>query len=219
MVAGGFPALEWGRLQKSCGARGVFRRRPILTNSKTFQNPLLPSGPDPWVAQKDGFYYYLHTTNTDLTIWKTPTMAGLRNATSRVVWTPSPQSAAAGNLWAPELYFLDGKWYIYYSAGPAGTNLGLQRTWVLENAAPTPPRAPGSTKAAFLIRPPISGPSTARCWSRTATATSSGRATTASTPCSASTLLADEQPLDPDRAARGAVAARSTPGKTWARPT
>ena len=106
---------------------------PITVISTTFQNPLLPSGPDPFVAQKDGYYYYLHTLNNRLAIWRTTTMSGLGSAPSTVVWTPPANGAASGNLWAPELYFLDGKWYIYYTAGPNGSNLGLQRTWVLEN--------------------------------------------------------------------------------------
>ena len=106
---------------------------PPVVVSTTFQNPLLPSGPDPFVAQKDGFYYYLHTLNTRLAIWKTARMSDLGNAPGTVVWTPPTNGAASGNLWAPELFFLDGKWYLYYTAGPTGTNLGLQRTWVLEN--------------------------------------------------------------------------------------
>ena len=104
----------------------------------TFTNPLLSSGPDPWVYQKDGVYYYMHTTNTNLRIWKTSRMSDLSQTSSVVAWTPPPGGPASGNLWAPELYWLDGKWYIYYSAGPAGTNLGLQRTWVLENTAADP---------------------------------------------------------------------------------
>ena len=111
---------------------------PTVVASTTFQNPLLPSGPDPFVAQKDGYYYYLHTLNDRLAIWRTPTMSGLGSAPSTVVWTPSANGAASGNLWAPELYFLDGKWYLYYTAGPNGSNLGLQRTWVLENANADP---------------------------------------------------------------------------------
>ncbi len=111
---------------------------PPVVVSATFQNPLLPGGPDPFVAQKDGFYYYMHTLNTQLRIWKTRNMSGLAQAPSTVVWTPPANGAASGNLWAPELFFLDGKWYIYYTAGPIGTNLGLQRTWVLENASPDP---------------------------------------------------------------------------------
>ncbi|MFD2720472.1 family 43 glycosylhydrolase [Hymenobacter monticola] len=111
---------------------------PTVNSGPTFVNPLLPSGPDPWVYQKDGFYYYMHTLNDRLAIWKTPKMSDLGTTPSQVVWTPPANSPAAGNLWAPELYFLDGKWYIYYTAGPAGTNLGLQRTWVLENSSADP---------------------------------------------------------------------------------
>ncbi|GGG49121.1 glycoside hydrolase family 43 protein [Hymenobacter glacieicola] len=113
---------------------------PVVTPGlgTSFSNPLLPSGPDPWVYYKDGMYYYLHTTNTNLRIWKTANMSELGSTSSVVAWTPPPAGPASGNLWAPELYFLDGKWYIYYSAGPAGTDLGRQRTWVLENSAADP---------------------------------------------------------------------------------
>ena len=111
---------------------------PQVNSGPTFTNPLLPSGPDPWVYHKDGFYYYMHTLNDRLAIWKTPKMSDLGTTPSQVVWTPPSGSPAAGNLWAPELFFFDGKWYIYYTAGPAGTNLGLQRTWVLENPAADP---------------------------------------------------------------------------------
>ncbi|HEX8329790.1 MAG TPA: glycoside hydrolase family 43 protein [Hymenobacter sp.] len=111
---------------------------PSTNTATTFQNPLLSSGPDPWVYQKDGFYYYLHTLNNRLAIWKTAKMSDLSTAASRVVWTPPATGPASGNLWAPELHFFDGKWYIYYSAGPEGPGLGLQRTWVLENSASDP---------------------------------------------------------------------------------
>jgi hypothetical protein len=33
----------------------------------TFTNPLLPSGPDPWVTSKDG-YYYTNSTQNNLTL-------------------------------------------------------------------------------------------------------------------------------------------------------
>jgi GH43 family beta-xylosidase len=104
----------------------------------TFTNPLLPSGADPFVAQKDGFYYYVQTTYTDLRIWKTARMSNLAFVNPTIVWRPPATGPASGNLWAPELFFLDGKWYLYYSAGPPGTDLGRQRTWVLENSSPDP---------------------------------------------------------------------------------
>ncbi len=46
---------------------------PLLAQdtSGTFHNPLLPSGPDPWVMTANGFYYYMNTTGHDLTIRRT----------------------------------------------------------------------------------------------------------------------------------------------------
>lgn len=35
---------------------------------ETFTNPLLPSGADPWCVYKDGFYYYTHTTQDNITL-------------------------------------------------------------------------------------------------------------------------------------------------------
>jgi hypothetical protein len=37
----------------------------------TFTNPLLHTGPDPWVVQWKGFYYYSNSTGKNLTLRKT----------------------------------------------------------------------------------------------------------------------------------------------------
>ncbi|MBG8553662.1 glycoside hydrolase family 43 protein [Hymenobacter guriensis] len=106
------------------------------TNSTTFKNPLLPAGPDPWVYRKDNTYYYMSTTGGDITIRKTAKMSELASGVSTVVWTPQQAGINQRDLWAPELYSFDGKWYIYYSADPfccAG-----HRVHVLENASADP---------------------------------------------------------------------------------
>src|SRR6516162_5782234 len=54
----------------------------------TLVNPLLPSGADPWVTSRNGFYYYMNTTGSNLTIWKTRSMADLAAAEKKVVWRP-----------------------------------------------------------------------------------------------------------------------------------
>jgi GH43 family beta-xylosidase len=99
-------------------------------------NPLLPGGPDPWVIYKDGYYYYMNTMSTNLTIWKTPTLANLRGAERKVVWIPPASGPYSHELWAPELHFLQGKWYIYFAADD-GTN-DTHRIWVVENASADP---------------------------------------------------------------------------------
>jgi GH43 family beta-xylosidase len=47
-----------------------------------------------------------------------------------------PGEAACGEIWAPELRFIRGKWYIYFAAD-AGTNM-THRIYVVENGSPAP---------------------------------------------------------------------------------
>jgi GH43 family beta-xylosidase len=102
----------------------------------TFHNPLLPTGPDPWVITRNGFYYYMNTTGKNLTIWKTRDITDLAHAQKKVVWTPPATGPYSHDLWAPELHLLDGKWYIYFAAD-AGQNES-HRTYVVENASADP---------------------------------------------------------------------------------
>jgi beta-xylosidase len=88
----------------------------LAQSSGTFTNPLLPSGPDPWVTYKDGYYYYTNSTQNNLTLWKTRSVVDLKNAIKKVVWTPPATGPYSHDIWAPEIHFLDGKWYIYFAA-------------------------------------------------------------------------------------------------------
>jgi GH43 family beta-xylosidase len=106
------------------------------TAPTTFTNPLLPTGPDPWVEYKDGWYYYMNTTAKNLTVWKTRNVANLKSAQKKVVWTPPATGPYSHDIWAPEIHFVRGKWYIYFAAD-AGTNQ-THRIWVIENASPDP---------------------------------------------------------------------------------
>lgn len=105
-------------------------------STPTFRNPLLASGADPWVILHDGVYYYMNTTGTNLTIWKTRDMTDLEHAEKRVVWTPPTDGPYAKEIWAPELHRLDGRWYIYFAADD-GANRN-HRIWVIENDAADP---------------------------------------------------------------------------------
>lgn len=107
-----------------------------LPAQKTFTNPLLPSGADPWCTYKDGYYYYTHTTGINVTIWKTKNIAQLATAEKKTVFTPPAKGPYSKEIWAPEIHFLQGKWYIYVSAD-SGKNI-QHRIWVLENSAADP---------------------------------------------------------------------------------
>jgi GH43 family beta-xylosidase len=108
----------------------------VLHAQQTFTNPLLPAGADPWCIYKDGYYYYTNTTARNITIWKTDNIAKLASAQKKVIFTPPPHKSYSRALWAPEIHFLKGKWYIYFAAD-SGDNKG-HRMWVLENASADP---------------------------------------------------------------------------------
>ncbi|HEX6431106.1 MAG TPA: family 43 glycosylhydrolase [Niastella sp.] len=115
------------------GTQDLFEFRNL-----NFQNPLINgSRPDPYVAQKDGFYYFLSTKGNRITITKTPSMSLLAAMPEKTVWTPPANTDHSKAIWAPELYFLSGKWYIYFAADDTSA-IENNRMFVLENANADP---------------------------------------------------------------------------------
>jgi GH43 family beta-xylosidase len=106
--------------------------------ANTFTNPLLQSGPDPWVIRKDNFYYYTHTLGNRIAVWKTAKMSNLTNTLPQTIWSAPASGPNSKNVWAPEIHYLNGKWYAYYTAGSDAADLGTQRIFVLENANADP---------------------------------------------------------------------------------
>ena len=86
----------------------------------TFTNPVVTSqaAPDPWVVFRDGWYYLTATFAPEggLWVWKSRTLTGLDSARKVQVWTAPATGPQSRQIWAPELHFLRGRWYLYYTA-------------------------------------------------------------------------------------------------------
>ncbi len=102
----------------------------------TFTNPLLQTGPDPWVVWWRGFYYYSNSSGTNLTLRKTADITDLGHAEKKAVWTPEPGQPWSNEVWAPELHRWGNKWYFYFAAD-AGDNAS-HRIYVVENGNDDP---------------------------------------------------------------------------------
>ena len=118
---------------------------------KSFTNPLLPSGADPFSFYKGGFYYYTHSTGSNITIWKTKNIAALKTADKKVIYTPPHGTAYSKELWAPEIHFINNKWYVYFAADD-GENKH-HRIYVLENKSNDP------MKGEWILKGKIADPS------------------------------------------------------------
>jgi GH43 family beta-xylosidase len=119
--------------------------------SKTFTNPLMNAAPDPFVYQKDTTYYYLHTLGNRIQIWKTGKMSRLKEVVPVTVFTAPASGENSRDIWAPELSFLNGKWYIYYTA--SDSNDRNHRLWVLENENPDPTLGTWTDKGKLKTNP------------------------------------------------------------------
>lgn len=106
-----------------------------------FTNPLFANGADPWLEYWNGNYYLTTTTWTSqLVMRKSPTLAGLSEASPINVWSDT-DPARNWNFWAFEFHRLNGpngwRWYLMYTAGEHGT-LDNQHLSVLESEGDDP---------------------------------------------------------------------------------
>ena len=98
-------------------------------DGNAFTNPIVNYGADPYVTYQDGYYYYVRV-NQDRAIYVSRAQELNRIAATQpvAVYTPSGTEPAT-QLWAPEIHFINGKWYIYYTAGDGAGH----RMYVLES--------------------------------------------------------------------------------------
>jgi len=86
-------------------------------------NPLVRQRADAQVFRhEDGFYYMTGSVPEydRLVLRRSGTLAGLTTATERVLWRHQKSGPMSGFIWAPELHRIDGRWIMYFAAGPSG---------------------------------------------------------------------------------------------------
>ena len=84
-----------------------------------------------------GTYYFCESRNhTTIHVRKSKSIADIGKDDGVIVWTPPAKGPNCKGVWAPELHFLNGRWYIYYAADD-GQNEN-HRMWVLESETADP---------------------------------------------------------------------------------
>jgi GH43 family beta-xylosidase len=105
-------------------------------SEKKFTNPIFPFGADPWIVRMDGFYFYTSTSGRNLNIRAGRNLDELATSEIKVIWTPPAGTSYSKEIWAPELHFINDKWYMYFAADN-GKNRN-HRMYVIENPSRNP---------------------------------------------------------------------------------
>ena len=96
---------------------------------------------EPWILQRADPYVYKHTDGTYYFTASVPaydginlrhanTIAELQSAEEVEVWHKHEKGPMSQHIWAPELHYLNGCWYIYY-AGSDVDDIWALRPYVL----------------------------------------------------------------------------------------
>ena len=96
---------------------------------------------DPYVVKdaSSGSYYFTASVPAydSIVLRKSDTLAGLAQAEETVIWQKHESGPMSKHVWAPEMHFLFGKWYIYFAAGEKD-DIWKIRPYVLECQGPDP---------------------------------------------------------------------------------
>lgn len=82
-------------------------------------NPLIIQRADPFIYKHTDDYYYFTASVPAynlIEIRRSKTLNGLAHATPRTVWHKHDSGPMSRLIWAPELHYIDGKWFIYFAA-------------------------------------------------------------------------------------------------------
>ena len=111
-----------------------------VAESFTITNPLILQRADPDIyLHTDGYYYFTATVPAyDLIeLRRATSIQGLTTASPAVVWRAHSSGAMANHIWAPEIHYIRGSWYIYFAAGSSSDVWDI-RVYVLSNSADNP---------------------------------------------------------------------------------
>ena len=102
-----------------------------------YKNPLsaLLDNADPCIVYCDfnKCYYGISTGDKTLTMHRAKKLSDMfSNSESRIIYTANDEDKTYGFLWAPELHFIDGKWYIYTSTHQTAENRNVKHVICLK---------------------------------------------------------------------------------------
>lgn len=91
-----------------------------------YPNPFISERADPYVIKHGGKYYFtasypafgsVEKGYDRIILRESETLLGLADAEEKTIWKAHEKGIMARHIWAPEIHFIGGKWYIFFAAG------------------------------------------------------------------------------------------------------
>ncbi|MFC6605032.1 family 43 glycosylhydrolase [Ectobacillus funiculus] len=126
--------VNWGQVNvQDYSKPGTFTIKGEATTYE-YSDPLIEKRADPHIFKHtDGYYYFTASVPEydRIILRRAKTLQGLATAEEKVIWTKHASGEMGAHIWAPEIHYIDGKWYIYFAAG-AAEDIWKIRPYVLE---------------------------------------------------------------------------------------
>ena len=85
-----------------------------------YNKPFIRQRADPYVYRhSDGSYYFTASVPEydRIVLRRSNTLNGLRESDEVTIWKKHDKGIMSVHIWAPEIHYLDNKWFIYYAGG------------------------------------------------------------------------------------------------------
>lgn len=118
--------------------------RVTIEEAKRAQDLIIEQRADPWIYKhSDGYYYFTASVPEydRIELRRSKTIKGIAEAEPVVAWRKHETGPLSALIWAPEIHYINGSWYIYYAAAPSKEivdGLFQHRMFVIENKSANP---------------------------------------------------------------------------------
>ena len=146
-TGGGFceMSVEWNSSDISridTSKAGVYTvRGTVKSSSDLYSNPFIKERADPYIVDGgDGYYYFTSSYpaygSVDkgydrIILRRSNTVRGLASAEEKTIWKAHTSGILAKHIWAPEMHYIGGSWYMFFAAG-ASSDIWAIRPYVLK---------------------------------------------------------------------------------------
>ena len=135
-----YRAVDWNGIDLS----SLKEKKELAVKGKikqlTYPEPLVEKRADPYIYKHtDGYYYFTgsYPEYNRIVLRRAKKLSDLKDAEEVVIWEKYQDGEMSKHIWAPELHFIDDKWYIYFAAGRKDDVWAI-RPYVLECDAANP---------------------------------------------------------------------------------